>query len=162
MKCPYCATDNPAVENFCTNCGAYLDSSGDALTVVSNNDATATQVANIPSSPPVSEELASTTSGEEKKTTTTLVPGWQLQNGRYVVDKILGQGGMGAAVLAKDTRVSNKRVVIKELISDNSDPTQRQEDVRNFEREVEMLANLDHPLVPTVTDSFQEGSHYFM
>jgi len=162
MKCPYCATDNPAVENFCTNCGAYLDSSGDALTVVSNNDATATQVANISSSPPVSEELTSTTSGEERKTTTTLVPGWQLQNGRYVVEKMLGQGGMGAAVLARDTRVSNKRVVIKELVSDNADPAQREAEVRNFEREVETLAHLDHPLIPTVTDSFQEGTRYYM
>src|SRR5438034_1037005 len=115
-----------------------------------------------------SSDLGGTTGGTATTSTTsgatsgTLTPNARLQNGRYVVDKILGQGGMGAAVLAKDTRVSNKRVVIKELISDNSDPTQRQEDVRNFEREVEMLANLDHPLVPTVTDSFQEGSHYFM
>ncbi|GAC1479073.1 MAG: hypothetical protein NVS2B12_33800 [Ktedonobacteraceae bacterium] len=69
---------------------------------------------------------------------------------------------MGATVLAHDTRVSNKRVVIKELVSENTDPAQLQEDIRNFEREVHTLATLDHPLVPTVTDSFSEGSHYFM
>jgi len=85
-----------------------------------------------------------------------------LQGGRYVIKKILGQGGMGAAVLANDMRVAGKPVVIKELISDNTDPTQLNEDVKNFEREVETLAYIDHPLVPTVTDRFQEGSHYFM
>jgi serine/threonine protein kinase len=69
---------------------------------------------------------------------------------------------MGAAVLARDTRVSNKLVVIKELVSDNADPAKRQEEVDNFEREVATLATIEHPLVPTVTDSFQEGSHYFM
>lgn len=162
MKCPYCATDNPVEENFCTNCGAYLDPTSDALTVVSNTNATATQVANPQSSPYLSGEVGSTSNGEERKTTSTLLPVWQLQNGRYVVEKVLGQGGMGAAVLARDTRVSNKRVVIKELVSDNTDPAQREADVRNFEREVETLAHLDHPLIPTVTDSFQEGTRYYM
>jgi len=161
MKCPYCATDHSVGEIFCTHCGAYLDSSGDALTVASTNDANATQVANT-FLPPVAAAIASTTSGNERTNTSTLVPGWQLQNGRYVVEKMLGQGGMGAAVLARDTRVSNKRVVIKQLVSDNADPIQREADVRNFEREVETLAHLDYPLIPTVTDSFQEGTCYYM
>lgn len=162
MKCPYCGTHNPAGESFCTDCGAYLDFSGDALTIVSNNDANATQLANTQSSSPVSGEVGLTTSGGGGKTTSTLVPGWQLQNARYVVEKILGLGGMGAAVLARDTRVSNKRVVIKELVSENADPVQHEADVRNFEREVETLAHLDHPLIPNVTDSFQEGTRYYM
>src|SRR5581483_10490350 len=85
-------------------------------------------------------------------TGSTLTPNAQLQNGRYVVEKILGQGGMGTAALAKDTRVSNKRVVIKELVSASSDPKQQQEDLRNFEREVDMLASLNHPLIPSVSD----------
>ena len=79
-----------------------------------------------------------------------------------MIKKVLGQGGMGAALLATDMRVAGKSVVIKELISDNTDPVRRQEDVRNFEREVETLARIDHPLVPNVTDHFQEGTHYFM
>nr|BBH93771.1 hypothetical protein KTA_19700 [Thermogemmatispora argillosa] len=65
-------------------------------------------------------------------------------------------------LLAEDTRLNNKLVVIKELISDSSDPAQLQEDVRNFKREVATLASVDHFLVPAVTDHFQEGSHYFM
>jgi serine/threonine protein kinase len=162
MKCPYCATDNPNMENFCTNCGAYLDSSSDTLTVISSNNAVTMPAANMPSNSSVSGAFASQTSGEGGKTTTTLVPGWQLQNGRYVVERMLGQGGMGAAVLARDTRVSNKQVVIKELVSDNADPAQREADVRNFECEVETLAHLDHPLIPTVTDSFQERTRYYM
>ena len=162
MKCPYCGTHHPVGEYFCTNCGAYLDSSGNDLTVVSENEASATQLANTQSSPYVAGETGSTTGIGEGKTTSTLVPGWQLQNARYIVEKILGLGGMGAAVLARDTRVSNKRVVIKELVSENTDPVQHEADVRNFEREVETLAHLDHPLIPTVTDSFQEGTRYYM
>ncbi|GCE19394.1 protein kinase domain-containing protein [Dictyobacter kobayashii] len=163
MKCPFCGTVNPADETFCANCGGYLDTSAGSQTVVgqsgTNNYQTIapTQAAGGSSSGGIG-----TTNGGSHGASSTLTPNAQLQNGRYVVDKVLGQGGMGAAVLAKDTRVSNKRVVIKELISDESDPAQRQEDVRNFEREVDTLASLDHPLIPTVTDSFQEGSRYYM
>ncbi|WP_149402607.1 protein kinase domain-containing protein [Dictyobacter arantiisoli] len=165
MKCPFCGTVNPAGETFCANCGGYLDSSVNEQTVVgqvsptTNNPVTSPgQVGNSSSS----GGIGTTTNGGGRGTSSTLTPNAQLQNGRYVVEKVLGQGGMGAAVLARDTRVSNKRVVIKELISDESDAQQRQEDVHNFEREVDTLADLDHPLIPTVTDSFQEASRYYM
>src|SRR5438034_11647359 len=69
---------------------------------------------------------------------------------------------MGAALLATDLRLDGKSVVIKELISDNTDPAKYQEDVRNFKREVATLAHLDHPLISYVTDSFEENSRYFM
>lgn len=158
MKCPFCGFNNQVGEEFCANCGGSLDpTTAPSSPTVVTGSSTATVSSSGGSTG--STTATSTTSGA---TSGTLTPNSRLQNGRYVVEKILGQGGMGAAVLAKDTRVSNKRVVIKELVSDNTDPTQRHEDVRNFEREVEMLATLDHPLVPTVTDSFQEGSHYFM
>lgn len=154
MKCPNCDTDNPASDDFCSNCGAYLHESGVAgATLTSVDQKSVSHKDDIEEGSQASD---STT------TTSTLVPNTQLQAGRYIVTRILGQGGMGAAVLAQDTRVSNKLVVIKELISDETDLAQRQEDVRNFKREVETLAKLDHPLIPAVTDSFQEGSHYFM
>ena len=131
-KCPYCETENRDEESFCENCGAFLD------------PATAT-----------------TTQGESGNANNvySLAPGSQLQNGRYVIKKILGQGGMGSLVLASDTRLADKLVVIKELISEQADPT---EDVRNFQREVQTLAHLNHPLIPSVTDHFQEGLRYFM
>jgi len=161
MKCPYCGTNNAVGETFCSNCGGYLDAtatSAGATIIATGTTGGAPQVTTGNSS-----GFAATTTGSRGQgNSRTLAPNTQLQNGRYVVEKILGQGGMGAAVLARDTRVSNKRVVIKELLSDESDPTQRQEDVRNFEREVETLASLDHPLIPTVTDSFQEGARYYM
>jgi serine/threonine protein kinase len=152
MKCPFCGTVNQPGESFCSNCGGYLDGS-DARTVIGSNSQTV--VSTVGNTGP-------NTTGGGTGGARTLTPNAQLQAGRYVVEKVLGQGGMGAAVLARDTRVSNKRVVIKELVSENTDPKQHQEDVHNFEREVETLATLDHPLIPTVTDSFQEGSHYFM
>jgi serine/threonine protein kinase len=79
-----------------------------------------------------------------------------------MIKKMLGQGGMGAALLAVDLRLDSKLVVIKELLSDTIDSTKFGSDVRNFKREVAMLAHIDHPLVPGVTDHFQEELSYFM
>lgn len=95
-------------------------------------------------------------------TSRALAPGSHLQNSRYIVRQVLGQGGMGAALLAVDNRLDGKLVVIKELISEQIDPARLDDDVRNFKREVAMLAHIDHPLVPSVTDHFQEGTRYFM
>jgi len=155
MKCPFCDADNAEFENFCANCGAALHGSGSAdATLISTEQGELSH----------GEEIIGESSQTDGSTTTTstLVPNTQLQAGRYVVMRILGQGGKGAAVLAHDTRISNKLVVIKELISDEMDLVQRQEDVRNFTLEVATLARLDHPLIPAVTDSFQEGTRYFM
>src|SRR6266446_3687924 len=153
MKCPYCGTDNPSTNDFCDNCGGYLKSSPAAATVISST---------VPTAGATSSNTVSTTTSGPMGVSRSLTPGGSLEGGRYMIKKVLGQGGMGAALLATDMRVAGKSVVIKELISDNTDPVRRQEDVRNFEREVETLARIDHPLVPNVTDHFQEGTHYFM
>lgn len=147
MKCPFCGASNQPGDDFCANCGGYLKAQAGA--------GAATIVAPTSNSGPV-------TTGGGGAVQRTLLPNDRLEHGRYVVEKILGQGGMGAAVLAKDTRLSSKLVVIKELVSDSSDPTKFQEDVRNFQLEVETLASLEHPLIPSVRDSFQEGRRYFM
>src|SRR6266516_4417774 len=156
MKCPNCGTVNPPGEEFCENCGF-------ALSAASSSGSSTTGASNIAVlSPTGNTNPRTTTGGGTSSGLRTLAPGSQLQGGRYVVEKVLGQGGMGAAVLAKDTRIADKLVVIKELIADSTDPQQRQEDVNNFRREVKTLTEIDHPLVPTVTDSFQEYSRYFM
>jgi serine/threonine protein kinase len=82
--------------------------------------------------------------------------------GRYLIAKALGEGGMGSVLLAKDTRLADKLTVIKVLNAESTDPDRLQEDVRNFKREAETLAHLDHPLIPDVTDHFEEGLRYYM
>ncbi len=132
MECPYCKAENRDGVRYCGTCGNLMNPGP------------------VPTTQP-------SHSGSR-----SLAPGSRLQGGRYVVKRMLGEGGMGTALLATDIRLDSKSVVIKELISDNVDPAKLQEDVRNFKREVSTLAHIDHPLVPNVTDHFQEGSHYFM
>ncbi|WP_376793554.1 ABC transporter substrate-binding protein [Thermogemmatispora sp.] len=147
MRCPYCGADNRPGGRFCNQCGRRLVAGTDPLS----------SAGQAPVTPGGQDAL-----DLGLKVSTSLRPGDRLQNDRYVIKQILGEGGMGAVLLAEDTRLNNKLVVIKELISESSDLSQLQEDVRNFKREVATLASVDHFLVPAVTDHFQEGSHYFM
>jgi serine/threonine protein kinase/ABC-type branched-subunit amino acid transport system substrate-binding protein len=142
MECPYCGTMNRDGTSYCGSCGKFMSSIPSSSSATSMNNAMVSPSSSAPSR--------------------SLAIGARLQGGRYIVKQVLGQGGMGAALLATDNRLAGKAVVIKELISDNADPTKAQEDVRNFKREVATLAHIDHPLVPNVTDHFQEGNHYFM
>ncbi|TMC14231.1 MAG: hypothetical protein E6J34_23880, partial [Chloroflexi bacterium] len=133
VECSFCGTENVSGELFCDHCGASLDLNKPTETTQALRSVPRTQVV-----------------------------GSKLQNGRYEIQRILGQGGMGAVLLATDHRLADKSVIIKELISANTDATSLPEDVRNFEYEAVMLAHLNHPLIPHVTDHFQENAHYFM
>src|SRR5229473_960457 len=117
MECPYCNADNHDGVRFCNSCGK-----------------------------PLNPSAVNQTSADGSSISRSLTPGSRVQGGRYVIKKVLGEGGMGAALLATDIRLDNKPVVIKELISDHTDPTERQEDVQNFKREMITLAHIDHPL----------------
>ncbi len=149
MECPYCKAENRDGVRYCSNCGRLIDPAALGSGVSSSSlTAASTQVKGI------------TPGGSGGSH--TLSVGTTLQGGRYVVTKVLGQGGMGAALLANDKRVNNKPVVIKELVSESTDPDKIKEDERNFKQEMMTLATLRHPLIPAVTDSFDENQRYFM
>jgi serine/threonine-protein kinase len=71
--------------------------------------------------------------------------------GRYQVQRLLGKGGMGAVYLARDDKFGNL-VAIKENLDVSAGARQQ------FEFEARILANLSHPCLPHVFDSFVEPS----
>lgn len=82
----------------------------------------------------------------------TLDNGYQLQQGRYTIQEVLGEGGMGTVYLATDRNLPGRLVAIKEN-ADASHSAQEQ-----FQQEAVMLARLTHPNLPRVTDHFVESS----
>ncbi|MBN1148024.1 MAG: protein kinase [Anaerolineales bacterium] len=71
----------------------------------------------------------------------------ELLKDRYRIVKLLGQGGFGAVYRAWDISLDRPCAVKENL--DTSLQAQRQ-----FEREAKILANLEHPNLPRVTDYF--------
>jgi serine/threonine protein kinase, bacterial len=83
---------------------------------------------------------------------------------RYVVMQKLGQGGMGAVYRAGDRRLSTVNWAVKEMSqSAISGPLEIQQARDAFRHEAEMLAALNHPNLPRVTDHFeQDGKAYLV
>ena len=80
--------------------------------------------------------------------------GTMLRN-RYQVKKIIGQGGMGCIYLAEDIRLEGRQCAVKEVEYDRALPKDLLSEARaQFLREATILARLDHPNLPKVSDFF--------
>jgi serine/threonine protein kinase len=92
---------------------------------------------------------------DEKSTagSALLAPGTILQS-RYRVTGHLGKGGMGAVYEAIDLRLGHT-VALKQTL------TNAEHQWKQFEREARLLAGLNHPALPRVSDYFTEGHRAF-
>ncbi|HYN88849.1 MAG TPA: serine/threonine-protein kinase [Ardenticatenaceae bacterium] len=82
---------------------------------------------------------------------------------RYEVISLIGQGGMGAVYLAADHRLGDRRCAIKEIrpwsgVADAVAAAVRAQ----FAHEAAVLARLDHPALPKVSDYFSDGDRDYL
>ena len=86
-----------------------------------------------------------------------LPPGTVLRD-RYKVIALVGQGGAGAVYQAEDLRLEGRMCAVKEV---HPQPGASQEAVAQaqaqFRREASILARLDHPNLPKVSDYFSRN-----
>lgn len=83
---------------------------------------------------------------------------------RYLIQNVVGMGGMGAVYRARDLHFPNvvKLVAVKEMIIQTRDELVRSTIVRNFEREANLLATLDHPAIPRIYDYFTHNDRSYL
>ena len=82
----------------------------------------------------------------------------EVLRGRYQINRIIGQGGMGCIYLADDLRLEGRQCALKEVEHDRSmTPDLLREAREQFLREATVLARLDHPNLPKVSDFFSIG-----
>jgi serine/threonine protein kinase len=71
---------------------------------------------------------------------------------------------MGSVYRARDLHFPNvvKRVAVKEMVNQVRDPVMRETIVRNFEREANILATLEHPNIPRIYDYFTQNDRSYL
>ncbi|GMQ77888.1 MAG: hypothetical protein BMS9Abin02_0379 [Anaerolineae bacterium] len=83
--------------------------------------------------------------------------------GRYHLNNIEGQGGMGNVYQAEDLRLPGRLCAVKEVQPEpNATQEMREQERAQFLREASFLARLDHPNLPKVSDFFTEGEHEYL
>ncbi len=87
----------------------------------------------------------------------------EILRGRYRVNRIIGQGGMGCIYLADDQRLEGRQCAVKEVEHDRTLPSDLVKQARDqFQREATVLARLDHPNLPKVSDYFSVGPRDYL
>jgi eukaryotic-like serine/threonine-protein kinase len=87
----------------------------------------------------------------------------EVLRGRYKICRIIGHGGMGSIYLADDLRLEGRQCALKEVEHDRTMPTELLRQAREqFSREATILARLDHPNLPKVSDFFSVGGRDYL
>jgi serine/threonine-protein kinase len=81
-------------------------------------------------------------------------------SGRYLIERLIGEGGMGAVYQAEHTHM-RKRLAVKVL---HPEMSRMSEVVQRFEREAMAAAHIDHPNVAAATDfgKLDDGSFFLV
>ncbi len=91
-----------------------------------------------------------------------LEPG-QILRQRYKITGLIGVGGMGAVYLAEDNRLPGRQCAVKETrFHLNATEAVAAAARRQFQQEAAILARLDHPGLPKVSDYFSEADRDYL
>lgn len=98
------------------------------------------------------------TAGFEDNSQYQLAPGTRLQGGRYLIEAVIGKGGMGHVYRVMDTHLGRVRA-IKEMIPQMGGP---EAGLINYQREAQVMLSQEHPSIPQVFDTFVEGRRAYI
>jgi tRNA A-37 threonylcarbamoyl transferase component Bud32 len=91
-----------------------------------------------------------------------LLSGTIIGGGRYRIERLLAEGGMGRVYEARHTQL-DQRLALKEMVpADVANPQAVQEAQTLFLQEGRMLCQLRHPNLPVVHDAFSEAGRLFL
>ncbi len=147
--CPNCGLPTTAGDPFCGECGARQDNQF-------NNT--------VAPAEPARTGIISMTGSGNTPTGIQLAPGTLLVD-RYKIVRRIGGGGMGSVYMAEDQNLANRPVAVKEMIEMFADENARSKAIEDFRRESELLAQLDHPSIPTIYQYFfdtKRGRYYLV
>src|SRR5438093_10716426 len=91
-----------------------------------------------------------------------MIPPDTVVGNRYRVTRPLGGGGMKMVYLAEDLRLAARPCALAEMVDTFTNPDMQQQAVQNFQREADMLAELNHEPIPRIFDRFSEQNRHYL
>lgn len=141
ITCPNCGVQMPASDSSCFFCGHVLLKASTVPTVPSARTA-----------PPPTM----------RPPTASQPPAQGLLKQRYHILQVIGKGGMGAVYIAQDTQLGNRLVAVKEMSQSQLSAQELQGAIEAFKSEAYMLAELQHPNLPSIHDYFEEAGRWYL
>ena len=152
--CTHCGKAISLTAKFCPHCSTQLSPS--RLLNPQQGSTAFPSMSAVPAVPaaPVPPVIGAPPTGK--------IPLGTIVSGRYVIQAVLGAGGMGAVYKALDNRLDTA-VALKEM-SDSQlhNPVDRQHAIEAFQNEALLLSKLNHVNLPRVTDFFSDGGNQFL
>ncbi len=90
------------------------------------------------------------------------LPAGTILQTRYRLLRVLGQGGFGRTYLAEDQGRFSELCAIKELIPPQSDPYALAKSKELFQREAQILYQIQHPQIPQFRANFEQDQRLFL
>jgi len=90
------------------------------------------------------------------------IPFGTLINDRYLIQKVLGQGGLGRTYLTLDTHRFNEPCVLKEFAPSGTGEYELQKSRDLFRREAKILHQIKHPQIPKFLACFEGRDQLFL
>lgn len=90
------------------------------------------------------------------------IPSGTMIDNRYIIQQLLGHGGLGRTYLAFDTRRFNEACVLKEFAPTGSGENALEKCRNLFKREAKILHHLEHPQIPRFLACFEGDGRLFL
>ena len=154
MQCPACGNDNQPDQHFCVNCGVALSQACGSCGATVQADVRFCGQCGTPRTQVTTEQAP-----VPQPSPTNRQPGLpdSFGDGRYQVQRFLGEGGVKRVYLAQDTKLGSSVAVaaIKQDLGPQA--------IARIEREVQSMGRLrDHPHIANIHDVGGQGSSTYI